>query len=126
MYDATKLPWVPLSPNMPTFTTALLYHFPASRHHCFRLLTPQCYCNTVNCVQLPRSRPAGGHVHERRLSRMPLALPSPATALARLNRHSMYQAEARALHSRALVRCIYSISVLLSLESDYFVQVLRG
>ena len=25
LYDATRLPWVPLSPNMPTLTTALLY-----------------------------------------------------------------------------------------------------
>jgi hypothetical protein len=60
------------------------------------------------------------------LLRIPLALRSLATTLAPLNRHSMYQAEARALHSRALVRCIYSLSVLLSLESDYFEQVLRG
>ena len=100
MYDATKLPWVPLSPNMPTFTTALLYHSPASRNHRLQLLTPQFCCNTVNAVQLPRSWPAGGHIHERRQGHM----------------HSIPERWWD----------VYSLSVLLSLESDYFEQVLRG
>ena len=54
-YDATRLPFVPLSPNMPTLTTALLY----ARAHAL-LPTPPLPSLQRNIVTLCRMYPGLG------------------------------------------------------------------